>query len=639
MCGIVGVLRYGKLGDKQNRQSALYLATTLLEVTESRGKDATGVAALFDDGNFFGQKMAVRASEFVARFGGEDGDFDGLQSVLREYDGSSLRAIIGHCRKKSVGGAFDNVNNHPIKAGNIIGLHNGTLKNHDLIFEKLKCDRDGTVDSEAIFRLMQYYTKNCQEPFTLDMLEEVTKRLEGSFSILAFNANNPNQIVSARDTRPAEFCFIKPLNMVLVASEKKFIETAIWEYNKLAWNHGIEWATKLKSSDVEIITLKDDTIALFDLTHEIGKDTKITDLYTTRDIPKTVDRLWKVPVKTTTYNTGYQGRNNRNNTASKTHTAGTKAADDKEDKKPGTQQSTSTNTGTQQTSQDTKSKAKDDKAKDGLVWNDNLQKYVRHFGNMTKNQGHTVVDTEKKLTMSPAEAFDSVKKDVDEVNTDVDDDADGLNVDKMPVENYRTNRSIPVNEITPVEPEAEEEDIKTNDKELPKSTTLSAIKENAKSVPKDEVNADKAAVLAKNELKKFASDEEVANICDTDVKSLENLPIVALANRLLIAHFSKIFTAGYLTRCEELNNNTQEKRFSRSQRHIRTLKGVTALMSGVVLEEVSEDTVGDLFKTWADSKLLGEVTAKNLKEIFNAGDLRANKVVRSMVSALDNTTD
>ncbi len=84
MCGILGVARFGELGDKNLRESALFMAASLLEITESRGKDATGITALFDDGKFFGQKMGISSSEFVARFGGEYKDFDGLLSVLRD---------------------------------------------------------------------------------------------------------------------------------------------------------------------------------------------------------------------------------------------------------------------------------------------------------------------------------------------------------------------------------------------------------------------------------------------------------------------------------------------------------------------------------------------------------------------------
>jgi len=38
MCGIVGVLRFGDLSKQKTLSSAIYLGTSLLELTEERGK-------------------------------------------------------------------------------------------------------------------------------------------------------------------------------------------------------------------------------------------------------------------------------------------------------------------------------------------------------------------------------------------------------------------------------------------------------------------------------------------------------------------------------------------------------------------------------------------------------------------------
>lgn len=654
MCGIVGVLRYGELGNKDNRMSALYLATLLLELTENRGKDATGVAALFDDGNFFGQKMAIRSTDFVGRFGGEDGHYDGLQTVLREYEASSLRTIIGHCRKKSVGGAFDNVNNHPIKTGNIIGLHNGTLKNHDLIFENLKCGRDGTVDSEAIFRLLQYYTKNCKDPFTLEMLEEVTRRLEGSFSILAFNANNPSQVVSARDGRPAEYCLIKPLKMVLVGSEEKILKAAIWNYNKLAWNHALPGFQKLKESDIETKMLPNDTIALFDLTREITPETKIADLYDTKDVPKMVDRIWKVPAKTTTYNNGYQNRragfNNANNTAGNSKAAG--ADDDKEDKKPA---NTDTTKSTQDAAGTEDSNKGSEKKVVGLAWNPSLDSYATAFGKR-QHEGNIVIDTEKKRVMSLSDAVDNIKKDDEDPKPKLEEDSveidpkdveildDGLDKKIDPVENFITNKSVEINEILPIEsPESDKEDVPaTTQTAEEKADALAAIKagvEKGKSQTGAEKRAVQAAVIAARDLNKFETAAEVATLCDTDEDSLEKITTVALANRILKNHFAEIFKAGYLAGCKDnskdFNVERSAERMAKAEKHIRVLKSVTAVMDCVMHED---NKTSALFKKWAESAALGEINSGTLKEIFNSGDLRSNKALRNMVSTLDNTT-
>jgi hypothetical protein len=72
-----------------------------------------------------------------------------------------LRAVIGHTRSQTKGDRKFNVNNHPIVAGNIIGVHNGMISNDDILFKKFedKIQRAGQVDSEIIFRLIDYFIK------------------------------------------------------------------------------------------------------------------------------------------------------------------------------------------------------------------------------------------------------------------------------------------------------------------------------------------------------------------------------------------------------------------------------------------------------------------------------------------------
>ncbi len=634
MCGIVGVLRYGALGDKDNRNSALYLATSLLELTENRGKDATGVVGLFDDGNFFGQKMAIRSSDFVARFGGNSGDFDGLQTVFRDYTGAGLRTIIGHCRKKSAG-SLNNLDNHPIKTGNIIGIHNGTLKNANLIFENLKCGRDGTVDSEAIMRLLQYYTKNCKDPFTLEMLEEVTKRLEGSFSILAFNANNPNQLVSARDDRPAEYCLIKPLKLILIASEEKIINAAIWEYNKLAWNHALPGFKKLKASDIEIKTLPNETIALFDMTREITPESKIADLYDTCAIPNSVNKLWKSTIKSVNYGNNYLNHNNQNNTAKNSNIINSNA-NTTEDKKKSTTTDTTKNCQDQNGAADSKSKNKKETV--GLAWNQSLEQYVTAWGKR-ENEDNIILDTEKKQLMSLPEALKNAT--LDKEDPLLEEMEDGLDKKTTSVEHFITDKTVPINTIVPEVNKSEE--VKSSKIDLgicpsDRTAALEAINigvKKGKSQSNDGMLASKAAILAAKSLEKYETAVEVATLCGTDEVSLEKLPIVALTNRLLRQHFSKIFMAGYLTKCEEVSKDNNTDRMSKAQKHIRVLKGITSMFDGIMDED---SKVANLITTWAKRHDMGEISSSTLKEIFNAGDLRGNKALRTMVSTLDRDT-
>jgi len=647
MCGIVGVLKYGEESDIANRISSLYLGESLLELTEIRGKDATGVAALFDDGNFFGQKMGIKASEFINRFGGSENDFDGLFSVLKQYQ-SILRIFIGHCRKKTVGGASDNMNNHPIKVGNIIGLHNGTLKNDDIIFKNLGTKRDGTVDSEAIFHLLNYYTKMCKEPFTLDIVEEVTKRLDGTFSILAFNANNPNQLVSARHDRPAEYCLIRPLKTVVIASEKKYIETVLWNYNRLAHNFTMPGFVKLTDKDVEYAELKDETIALFDLTREVNMDTKIESLYDTRPVPKPAVRIWKAAEKTNTYYNGYPTKTHGN-----AYNSNTEKSDKSDDTTEGALKDqtskhttqTSETTTAKQTTTETSTTDNGKSEKVGRVWNENLDKYVLAFGKRG-DESHVILDTEKKIALAIAKAIEETEADiVDSPDTvEFEDVSDTLEIEDDPddefskspvsVEQFSIDDTVAIKTVE-IEP-AKEADAADSENSGASVILLDDIRDAAatgKVDSKDLTDAMKAGVDSLSTLEKFESEEEVATLCNTDAGSLKYIPLQFLANRVLRHGYMAIFLKGWEAKKAAIE---KEEKMSKSQKHIRVLKGITLLLDNILSEEVNEDKSADWFKLWKESQVLGEISPNSIREIYNTGDLRENKTVRMMLSTLIN---
>ena len=55
----------------------------------------------------------------------------------------------------------NNLNNHPITAKNVVGVHNGMVYNDDELFKKYSdekyIERAGQVDSEAFFRFIDYF--------------------------------------------------------------------------------------------------------------------------------------------------------------------------------------------------------------------------------------------------------------------------------------------------------------------------------------------------------------------------------------------------------------------------------------------------------------------------------------------------
>ena len=316
MCGIIGLLAFkqptitnDKKAEKSRQEAMIILSTELLQNTQSRGKDATGIATLFEDNEYMGLKMGVSATEFVSRFGDSETHYNMFIDKWRNRTVPAAM-VIGHCRKPTTGGLAgpeDNANNHPIKIGDTLGVHNGTIDNHNEILKQLGGVKpDGRVDSEAIFRLVNHYCKNGTEPFTSVMIQEVCRRINGQYACLTFNSNNPFQLAAFRDGRPLEFALIKSLGLLLIASEKDILKSSIYKYNQMAYLYSSvakRDLVPLKKNDVDILGSDDDTLYIFDIRQEITEDTKIQSLYMSEKIPRS-PKIWVASkfTHTTPYN-------------------------------------------------------------------------------------------------------------------------------------------------------------------------------------------------------------------------------------------------------------------------------------------------------------------------------------------------
>ena len=127
--------------------------------------------------------------------------------------------------------------NHPFSVqlddqNAILGIHNGTLYNHETIFKKLPkfLKRQGLVDSESIFHLMFHLSERGTKEFDEVMMRKLGTRLDGSAACIAVNTRFPHQVITWRFGRPLEYFLVAPLNIVIICSEKKFVEAALKSY-------------------------------------------------------------------------------------------------------------------------------------------------------------------------------------------------------------------------------------------------------------------------------------------------------------------------------------------------------------------------------------------------------------------------
>ena len=192
MCGICGLIYYGN-----NISSHVFgyqlknIFIDLFKASTVRGTDASGIAIL-NDKKIYTYKNNVPATKLL-----EEKEMKNILSTITM--GASVKAMLGHTRAQTKGSAVYNVNNHPIIAGSVVGIHNGIINNDDLIFEvNPNLERRGQVDSEVIFRLIDDYLKMGKT--LVDSVKFMATRVVGSMAGAFLCSSNPRYVVLFRDS-------------------------------------------------------------------------------------------------------------------------------------------------------------------------------------------------------------------------------------------------------------------------------------------------------------------------------------------------------------------------------------------------------------------------------------------------------
>jgi glucosamine 6-phosphate synthetase-like amidotransferase/phosphosugar isomerase protein len=149
MCGIAGYSL-----SPSSRLERTLTAQVLLAAIAERGADAVGYA-------YRGER--VQTQVIKQRSGASK-----LLEDVRVPEGASQ--LVLHVRDYTKGHPRIEANNHPVRHGAVVGVHNGIILNDDEIFATRGFEREEpemTVDSEAIFALAE------AEPASAGVLEEL----------------------------------------------------------------------------------------------------------------------------------------------------------------------------------------------------------------------------------------------------------------------------------------------------------------------------------------------------------------------------------------------------------------------------------------------------------------------------------
>ena len=158
---------------------------------EYRGYDSAGIAVVGD---------AAERVTTVKRAG----KLERLAAALAEHPLEPATAAIGHTRWATHGAPTDaNAHPHVAAGGRIALIHNGIIENHGALRDELA----GTgaqflsdTDTEVAAHLLAWYV-NTGLSLTAAM-RAVAGRLEGAFTLLAVDVNEPQRVVGARRNSP-----------------------------------------------------------------------------------------------------------------------------------------------------------------------------------------------------------------------------------------------------------------------------------------------------------------------------------------------------------------------------------------------------------------------------------------------------
>lgn len=191
MCGQVGIIFGRKRRRPDERDYLREVFIRMLLHSEERGPHASGLAWLKTDGSHRIFKRPMRAHELVYE--------KPFQELLGQVDNETT-VLMGHTRWRTRGNEFNNRNNHPIRAGIVIGTHNGTIYNADYLFRRLGLPRYAEVDSELIFRLADRFAP--EGPIDREGLKKALALCRGQMSAVLASRLDPGTITVLKGNKP-----------------------------------------------------------------------------------------------------------------------------------------------------------------------------------------------------------------------------------------------------------------------------------------------------------------------------------------------------------------------------------------------------------------------------------------------------
>lgn len=219
MCGIFGIVARRPTAFEPGALARLL--TRLFKLSESRGKEAAGVAVL-SQGAIDVYKEPITASAFIR----SKPYRELIERTLGEKsDRSTPVAVIGHSRLVTNGAQALHQNNQPVIADNAVAVHNGIICNVDALWKgHPELTRQSEVDTEVMLRLFE--RKFAASDKLAESVRQTFAELEGTASVGMLLRDRDAVLLA---TNNGSLYTLGDDDLLLFASERYILEQALRE--------------------------------------------------------------------------------------------------------------------------------------------------------------------------------------------------------------------------------------------------------------------------------------------------------------------------------------------------------------------------------------------------------------------------
>ena len=160
MCGIFGVIATDKC--RISNSDLIKSVNELAKMSESRGKDSSGLAILNQNSNNLDIfKGPIPITNLIKNKNVNDSIKNGFSKDLKK------NLIFGHSRLVTNGSQLNSHNNQPVIKGDVVAVHNGIIVNGDELWEKYKnLEKEYDIDTEILLATINHKIKLNKDPLS-----------------------------------------------------------------------------------------------------------------------------------------------------------------------------------------------------------------------------------------------------------------------------------------------------------------------------------------------------------------------------------------------------------------------------------------------------------------------------------------